>query len=175
MAWPCQRRNTGVAVTRGRTVVRQPDVQALDVRGDGSLRYGTRIDLTHNGQTVQLMSVPLERGCSEHASTSSAGETLLAQGPVLEGWIDAAAAGPTPFIDDGQPANGDLTALGQDMPVSCRDNPFTEFIDYLVVDRRVLPWVDRRSFRQVTDRQQDKAVWDQISDHCPVLVELWIR
>jgi hypothetical protein len=44
-----------------------------------------------------------------------------------------------------------------------------------VVDRRVVPWVDRRSFRQVTYRQADKAVWDQLSDHCPVLVELWIR
>jgi len=37
------------------------------------------------------------------------------------------------------------------------------------------PWVDRTSFRQVTYRQDDKAVWDQLSDHCPVLVELWIR
>jgi hypothetical protein len=41
--------NTGFAVKRGLTVVRQPDFQALDIRGDGSLRYGTRIDLTHNG------------------------------------------------------------------------------------------------------------------------------
>src|SRR2546428_7637833 len=40
--------NTGFAIKRGLTVVRQPDVQALDIRGDGSLRYGTRIDLTHN-------------------------------------------------------------------------------------------------------------------------------
>jgi hypothetical protein len=30
-------------------VVRRPDFQALDVRGDGRLRYGARIDLTHNG------------------------------------------------------------------------------------------------------------------------------
>jgi endonuclease/exonuclease/phosphatase family metal-dependent hydrolase len=174
--------------------VRQPDFQALDIRGDGSLRYGTRIDLTHNGQTIQLISVHLKSGCFENASTSSACETLLAQVPVLESWIDAAAEGPTSFIvlgdfnlrltqpgdrvwvdlDDGQPANADLMALGQDMPVSCRDNTFTEFIDHLVVDRRVVPWVDRSSFRQVTYRQQDKAVWDQLSDHCPVLVELWV-
>jgi hypothetical protein len=46
-------------------------------------------------------------------------------------------------------------------------------INYLVVDRRVLPCVDRPSFRQVTHRQ--KAVWDKPSDHCPVLVELWVR
>jgi Endonuclease/Exonuclease/phosphatase family len=90
--------NTGFAVKRGLTVVRQPDFQALDIRGDGTLRYGTRIDLTHNGQTVQLMSVHLKSGCVENASTSSACETLLAEVPVLEGWIDAAAAGPMPFI-----------------------------------------------------------------------------
>jgi endonuclease/exonuclease/phosphatase family metal-dependent hydrolase len=176
-------------------VLCQPDFQALNIRGDGSLRYGTRIDLTHNGQTIQLMSVHLKSGCFENASTSSACETLLAQVPVLEGWIDTAAEGSRPFIvlgdfnrrltqvgdrvwaeiDDGEPANVDLTALGQDMPVSCRDNKFTEFIDQIVVDRRVLPWVDRSSFRHVTYRQADKAVWDQLSDHCPVLVELWMR
>jgi endonuclease/exonuclease/phosphatase family metal-dependent hydrolase len=187
--------NTGFPVRRGLTVMCQPDFTALDIREDGSLRYGTRIDLTHNGQTLQLMLVHLKSGCFENASTSSACETLLAQMPVLEGWIDTAAAGPMPFIvlgdfnrrfnqpndqvwtdlDDGKPANADLTALTQDMPVSCRDNTFTEFIDHIVVDRRVLPWVDRSSFRQVTYRQADKAVWNQLSDHCPVLVELWIR
>jgi endonuclease/exonuclease/phosphatase family metal-dependent hydrolase len=187
--------NTGFAVKRGLTVVRQPDFQALDIRADGSLHYGTRIDLTHNGQTIQLMSVHLKSGCFENASTSSACETLLAQVPILEGWIDAAAEGPTPFIvlgdfnrrfnqpgdrvwaelDDGEPANADLTALTQEMPVSCRDNTFTEFIDHIVVDPRALPWVDRSSSRQVTYRQADKAVWDQLSDHCPVLVELWMR
>jgi hypothetical protein len=52
---------------------------------------------------------------------------------------------------------------------------FAEFIDHIVVGRRVLPQVDRSVFHQVTSRQQDKAVWDQLSDHRPVLVELWIR
>jgi endonuclease/exonuclease/phosphatase family metal-dependent hydrolase len=187
--------NTGFAFKHGLTVVRQPDVKALDVRGDGRLRYGARIDLTHNGQTIQLLSVRLKSGCFDNATTSSACETLLAQVPVLEGWIDTAAQGPTPFIvlgdfnrrftqpndrvwaelDDGQPANADLTAVTQDMPISCRVNTFTEFIDHIVVERRVVPWVDRTSFRHMTYRRADKAVWDQISDHCPVLVELWSR
>jgi endonuclease/exonuclease/phosphatase family metal-dependent hydrolase len=187
--------NTGFAFKRGLTVVRQPDVTALDIRGDGSLRYGARIDLTHNGQTLQLLSVHLKSGCFENASNSSACETLLAQVPVLEGWINAAAQGSMPFVvlgdfnrrfnqagdqvwaelDDGEPANADLTTVTQDMPVSCRDNTFPEFIDHIVIDRRVVPWVDRTSFRHITYRQQDKAVWDQLSDHCPVLVELWVR
>jgi endonuclease/exonuclease/phosphatase family metal-dependent hydrolase len=187
--------NTGFAFKRGLTVVRQPDFEALDVRGDGRLRYGARIDLTYNGQTIQLLSVHLKSGCVENTSTGPDCALLLAQVPVLEGWIDAAAQGSVPFIvlgdfnrqfnvpndqvwadlDDGEPANADLTTVTQEMPISCRDNTFTEFIDHLVVDRRVLPWVDRTSFRHITDRQADKAVWDQISDHCPVLVELWIR
>jgi endonuclease/exonuclease/phosphatase family metal-dependent hydrolase len=78
-------------------------------------------------------------------------------------------------LDDGEPANADLTTVTQDMPISCRDNTFPEFIDHLVVDRRVLPWVDRSSFRHMTYRQADKAVWEKLSDHCPVLIELWIR
>jgi hypothetical protein len=75
--------NTGFAFKRGLTVVRQPDFTALDIRGDGSLRYGARIDLTQQGQTIQLKSVHLKSGCFENASTSSACETLLAQVPVL--------------------------------------------------------------------------------------------
>jgi hypothetical protein len=69
---------TNLAFKRRLTVVRQPDFQALDIQGDGSLRFGARIDLTHNGQTIQLMSVHLKSECFENASTSSACETLLA-------------------------------------------------------------------------------------------------
>jgi hypothetical protein len=63
--------------------------------------------------------------------TSSTCETLRAQVPVPEGWIDAVARGPIPFIvpgdinrrfnvpqdqvwtelDDGEPANADLTTV----------------------------------------------------------------
>jgi hypothetical protein len=59
--------------------------------------------------------------------------------------------------------------------VNCRENTFTEFTDHIIIDRRVLPRIDRTSFRQVTCRQLDKAVRDRLSDHCPVVVELWIR
>ena len=186
--------NTGFAFKRGLQVTRQPDFTALDVRGDGRLRFGARIDLIHHGQPLQLMSVHLKSGCFDNNTSSAACPDLLAQIPILEGWIDEAARGPVPFIvlgdfsrrfnlpgdrvwvelDDGEPANADLTTITQDMPVSCRDNTFTEFIDHIVFDRRSVAWVDRTSFRQITYRQADKEVWDKISDHCPVLVELWI-
>jgi hypothetical protein len=44
----------------------------------------------------------------------------------------------------------------------------------MVFDKRAAPWADATSFRQVTYRQADKSVWGQISDHCPVVVDLWI-
>jgi hypothetical protein len=82
--------------------------------------------------------------------------------PNDRGWAD---------LDDGQPAHANRPALTRDMPISCRDNTFTEFIDPIVVDRRVRPWADRTSSRQGTDRQADKPVWDRLSDPCPVLVD----
>ena len=188
--------NTGFAVKRGLTVVRQPDFQALDVRGDGSLRYGARIDLTHNGQTLPadvgapeervfrepLRPTPPVRRCWRRCPSWRAGLIRRPRGRRRSSCSGTSTAGSIrpndrvwADLDDGEPANADLTALTQEMPVSCRDNTFTEFIDHIVVDRRVLPWVDRSSFRQITYRQADKAVWDQLSDHCPVLVELWIR
>jgi endonuclease/exonuclease/phosphatase family metal-dependent hydrolase len=187
------KQNTGFAYKRGLRAVEPPDFEALNT--SGRVRRGTRLDVTHNGQTLQLMSVHLKSGCFQNGSTSSACHTLAQQISVLETWIDQAAQGADPFIvlgdfnrrlnldgddvwtelDDGQPANADLASLTKDMPISCRDNQFTTFIDHIVVDKRVVPWVDRTSFRHMTYRQADKAVWDQISDHCPVIVDLWIE
>lgn len=148
--------------------------------------------MTQGGQTFALMSVHLKSGCFQNSSTGSACNALKNQIPKLEDWIDDAAAGPHPFIvlgdfnrrlnqtgdlvweelDDEDPENADLTAVTQDMPVSCRDNQFTEFIDHIVFDKRAIAFVDRSSFRHVTFRQADKPVWNQISDHCPVVVEM---
>ena len=186
--------NTGFAFKKGLNVTKRPDFQALDV---GSVRYGTRIDLTHNGRTLKLMSVHLKSGCFPKSSSpsSDACQKLEAQIPILENWIDAAANGPDPFIvlgdfnrrleqdgdlvwaelDDGVPANADLVAAGEDMPISCRDNFFTDFIDQIVFDKRAAVWFDPTSFRQMTFRQADRDSWDLISDHCPVVAELWIR
>ena len=52
---------------------------------------------------------------------------------------------------------------------------FTDFIDHLVFDQRAIAFVDRSSFRHVTYRQADRAVWDKLSDHCPVVVEMWVQ
>jgi endonuclease/exonuclease/phosphatase family metal-dependent hydrolase len=188
------KQNTGFAYKKGLSVQIQPDFEDLDV-SNGGLRYGSRIDLTIGGQTFMLMSVHLKSGCFENSMSGSNCNTLFRQVPVLEGWIDAAAAGPNPFVilgdfnrrvnqpgdsvwselDDSQPANADLTAITAEMPISCHDNQFKEFIDHIVFDKRSIALVDRTSFRHVNYRQADKDDWDKISDHCPVMVEMWFQ
>ena len=187
------KQNTGFAYKKGLTVQERPDVQTLDV-SNGGLRRGTRIDVTHGGHTLALMSVHLKSGCFDNDSSGSACNTLMTQIPKLEEWIDDTAGGPNPFIvlgdfnrrlnvpadvvwtnlDDSQPANADLLAVTENMPISCRDNEFTAFIDHIVVDKRAAAFVDRSSFRQVTFRQDDRPVWNMISDHCPVVIEMWV-
>lgn len=186
--------NTGFAYKRGLNVTPRADFEDLDTTGTDRLRYGARIDVEHNGETLKLMSVHLKTGCWQEGITTSACTTFQAQIPVLEAWVDEAALDTEPFIvlgdfnrrfnlpgdpvwadlDDEEPANADLTTITQNMPISCRDNKFTEFIDHIVFDRRAVEWADPSSFRHMTFRQQDEEVWDKISDHCPVIVEMWI-
>lgn len=186
--------NTGFAFKKGLNVQPRSDFEDLDVSG-GSLRYGARIDLTHNGHTFQIMSVHLKSGCFHNGMSGSACNKLFSQIPVFEGWIDQAAAAPDKVIvlgdfnrrlnqsgdtvwtniDDAQPPNADLTSITENMPISCRDNQYTEFIDHIVFGKQAIAFVDRSSFRHVTYRQADKEVWDKISDHCPVMVEMWVQ
>jgi endonuclease/exonuclease/phosphatase family metal-dependent hydrolase len=186
--------NTGFAYKKGLSVQPREDFTDIDV-SNGSLRRDTRIDLTHQGKTFHLMSVHLKSGGFDNGSSGSACQKLFTQVPKLEQWIDDAAAGPNPFIvlgdfnrrfnrpedlvwtnlDDAEPPNADLTAITEHMPISCRDNKFTDFIDHLVFDKRAIAFVDRSSFRHVTYRQADREVWNKISDHCPVVVEMWVQ
>jgi endonuclease/exonuclease/phosphatase family metal-dependent hydrolase len=188
------KQNTGFAVRRGLMAERLPDFEALDIAQNGTLRYGTQVSLTINSQTLIFMSVHLKSGCFNNGSSSTACSRLGMQVPVLESWIDDAAMDSVPFVvmgdfnrrfnrfgddvwselDDGEPANADLTAITENMPISCRDNEYTEFIDHIVFDARSTQWVDRSSFRHVSYRQADKDVWNKISDHCPVVVEMWV-
>lgn len=138
-----------------------------------------------------MLSVHLKSGCFDAAFGGSSCTKLFQQIPKLEEWIDAEADGDDPFvvlgdfnrrlniegddvwaeIDDGQPANADLTTITENKCISCRDNQFEHFIDHMVFDKRSWTWVEDSSFRQQTYRQADQTVWGQISDHCPVVVD----
>ncbi len=185
------RQNTGFAYKKNLNVQEQPDFQDIDV-SKGNLRRGARIDVTFGGQTLKLMSVHLNSGCFSNDSSGSACNDLFRQVPILEGWIYAATNDSKPVIvlgdfnrrfntkgdivwanlDDSEPAHADLTSVTENMPISCRDNRFTTFIDHIVFDKRSIEIVDRSSFQHFTYRQADRADWGKISDHCPVIVEL---
>lgn len=185
--------NTGFAYKSGLTVAEQPDFSALNT--SGGVRHGTRLDVTHNGQTIRLMSVHLKSGCFSNNNSGRACTTLAGQIPILEGWIDEAAQLPQPFVllgdfnrrfnehgdlvwanlDDSQPPNSDLTTVTNEMPISCRDNDFVRFIDHLVLDKRAIQWFEHSSFRHLTFRQADREEWDRIPDHCAVVSDLWIQ
>ncbi|WP_026210086.1 endonuclease/exonuclease/phosphatase family protein [Flexithrix dorotheae] len=189
------KQNTGFIWKKGLSVEIQPDFTALDVSGGGRLRYGARIDVTFKDKTIKLVSLHMKSGCFDNSMSGSSCETLMDQIPVLESWIDTAATKDEPFIllgdfnrrfnldsdrvwseiDDAEPANADLTTVTLNMPLSCRDNRYTEYIDHIVFDKKSFEWVDLSSFRQVNYRQADKADWDKISDHCPVVIEIWVE
>ncbi|MBB6521460.1 endonuclease/exonuclease/phosphatase family protein [Pseudoteredinibacter isoporae] len=186
--------NTGFAYKKGLNVTPREDFKALNIERE---RRGTRIDLEHNGKTIRLMSVHLKSGCfsNESSSINYACQVLQKQVPVLEQWIDESARLADGFIilgdfnrrvnavgdlvwrawDDREPANADLTSITADMPISCRDNRYTTFIDHIVLDKRAANWFDQASFRHVNFRQADKRKWNKISDHCPIVGELWVE
>ena len=148
-----------------------------------------------NGHAFQLMSVHLKSGCFHNGNSGSACDKFFSQIPELERWIDDVAVSPDPFIilgdfnrrlnisgdvawsnlDDAQPENADLTAVTENMPISCRDNEFIEFIDHIVFGKRAIEFADRSTFRHVTFRQADRKHWDKISDHCPVVIDLVVK
>lgn len=185
------RQNTGFAYKKGLDVTRLPDFDALDV-SNGGLRHGARIGVAYGDSQLQLMSVHLKSGCFDNAAQGRDCRQLLRQVPVLEAWIDQHAAGSDPLVvlgdfnrrltersdpvwaelDDGQPANADLTAITEGQSVACRDNRFPGFVDHIVFDLRSVAFVDQSSFRQVNLRPEDRSHWDAISDHCPLIVDL---
>ena len=69
----------------------------------------------------------------------------------------------------------DMIEAGEEMPISCRDNTFIDFIDHIVMDKRATAWFEPSSFRHVTFRQADSDNWNLISDHCPVVAEFWVE
>lgn len=187
--------NTGFIYKKGLSVQVRPDYTELDIHGNQSLRYGTRIDVTVNGKTIKMMSVHMKSGCFDDARSGNSCETLMQQIGVLEAWIDKAADDEEPFIilgdfnrrfnkpgdtvwaeiDDGVPIHADLTTVTYGQSINCRDNRYPDYIDHIVFDNRAIEWVDLSSFQNVNYDYSTSSDWDKISDHCPVIIELEIE
>ncbi len=126
-------------------------------------------------------------------------QRLARQVPLLEQWIDAHAAAGTPFavlgdfnrrlarerhtardrhgrliamwpeIDDGDPAEADLTNVtaGQPYHTCSLGERYEDFIDHIVLSRSLAAQLVPGSFEQITyDREDSRRA--RLSDHCPI-------
>lgn len=176
----------GFAIRRTVPYTRNPDHVALGL-GNRGLRNG--VDVTLNTpEPVRLLAVHLKSGCnSGRAPTDRDCDTLFAQVPVLERWVDARAAERVPFavlgdwnrrligrgdamwaeLDDGEPAEADLElAGGTDSRPKCKQR-YREFIDFVVLSRTAAARAVPGSFAEYTYGIPEEQ---HPSDHCPVSV-----
>lgn len=178
------RQAVGFAIRKDMAFDRHADVTSL-MRGNEQLRSGVDITLRPEGRTpIRLLGIHLKSGCFS-GSEAKACPIFQDQIPALEAWIDGAAAGPDRFavlgdwnrrlalpgdmiwteIDDGDPANADLTLADAGKPPAC-DPRYDSFIDHIVLDRRAAD--DRTGFSETLYAPGEK----HYSDHCPIAVTL---
>ena len=177
----------GFAIRKGLDFIRNPDLAAL---GLGNVDLRTGVDITIGGRTpLRLLAVHLKSGCnSGRAPTDHDCDVLFAQASVLERWIDARAAEPSPFgvlgdwnrrvasrgdafwaeVDDGAPANADLTLAAGRQGASCKQR-YREFIDHIALDSRAAVQAVPGSFAEYTYGLPEA---EHPSDHCPVSIAL---
>ncbi|MEE9250270.1 MAG: endonuclease/exonuclease/phosphatase family protein [Alphaproteobacteria bacterium] len=176
----------GFAIRKGIRYSRNPDLDALGVN---DTRWG--VDITvHETTPLRLLAIHLKSGCSQDPPWSSkpACKTLFQQLPVLERWIDRRAAEGVPFIvlgdfnrrltlpgdvfwdaiDDGEPANADLTLAAEHRTSQCLKR-FPYFIDHIVLGRTATQLADPGSF-EVLIYDGPEAAYP--SDHCPVALRI---
>ena len=177
------RQAVGFAIRKDLAFTRSPDVTALQV-GNPNLRSGVDITIKPaKGRSLRLLAVHLKSGCFQ-GTKEPACPQLLQQIPVVTGWVDAAASGPTRFavlgdwnrrlalpgdsfwqtINDGNPPNADLRLADAGVTPRC-DPKYHDFIDHIVLDKRA--GADFRSFREITF-----PAGQHPSDHCPIAVDL---
>lgn len=178
------RQAVGFAVRRTLAFDRNPDLEALMLRNP-QLRSGVDITLRPAGQApIRLLAVHLKSGCFQ-GTTGDACSILVQQMPIVEEWIDRAAAGPMRFavlgdwnrrlavgidllwkdIDDSDPPNADLRLADEGTAPAC-DPRYSSFIDHIVLDKRA--GADMTGFSETLYAPNGK----HYSDHCPIAVTL---
>ena len=188
------RQRTGFAVRKGIEVIQNPDYDALNV--SGGLRYGTDITVSTDNEKIRLLSVHLKSGCFTKpldglGSGRGACDKLSRQVPILEDWIDDRASEGIPFavmgdfnrrlnisgddlwdeIDDGVPANADLTKVTEGRTSDCFSGQYPQYIDHIVLDKLSTGWLVANSFDQEL-YGQPIANQSKLSDHCAIAVTL---
>jgi endonuclease/exonuclease/phosphatase family metal-dependent hydrolase len=158
-------------------------------------RAGLQLTLTATAaKPIELLVVHLKSGCSRDPldSGTEACELLAAQARALGQWIAAQAARRTRFIvlgdfnRGGPPDAGDrfwallgprhFHASSTMLPfANCTwGAPYREFIDHILVSRKLVDSLPTQPFSQLRYDQRD-AARHQLSDHCPVGLSLNVR
>lgn len=171
-----------------------PDYEALNT---SRLREGVDFEVTLPGEsapTVRVLGVHLKSGCFSddyRTAGSDACVKLATQVPLLEAWVDARATEGVPYmvvgdfnrrlhatdpfwleLDDQQPAGADLEmTYGAARPL-CWDSRYDQYVDHLVLGGPAIPLFVADSFREFVYPAADDAFRDQLSDHCPLLIDL---
>jgi endonuclease/exonuclease/phosphatase family metal-dependent hydrolase len=178
---------TGFAVRKNFNVIQNEDYDDLNVTG--GLRHGTYITVIIGDIEIRMLSVHLRSGCWEVplSTDKEACNKLREQLAELETWIDARAAEGEPFIllgnfnrrfdilgdtfwseiDDGEPANADLSRVTKDKINECWNKIYPMFIDHIVLDRLASDWVFEDSFSQLV-YTEGTELKKKLSDHCPL-------
>ena len=151
-------------------------------------REGTAALLDVNGQEVWVASIHLKSGCfTDDIGSSDTCKTLARQIPILEDWLDAKSSAGIPVallgdfnrqidrgvdevrkdLDDGQPVG--VFKFPHKEPLLCeafKPTPRTS-IDYVIVNEPLWEFV-----KQPIDTPNLNISDRQISDHCPVFVDV---
>jgi endonuclease/exonuclease/phosphatase family metal-dependent hydrolase len=185
----------GFAWRRGLTVVRNPDLAALDLRPTArrSLRRGADITVrSGEGPPIRLLSVHLDGGCavgSIRQPNSRDCQGLGQQAEILRDWIAARRQEGVAFAILGdfnrRMGRGDeffamlAEAAPLASPASAFHNPCPTrhgaarpFIDHILLGGPARDWVVRDSFRVMVYVERDAAIRERLSDHCPISVRL---
>ncbi|MEM7033008.1 MAG: endonuclease/exonuclease/phosphatase family protein [Chloroflexota bacterium] len=180
---------------QGFTVKPLPDYDALTL--GGSLRPGALLEISAADKTVTLMNIHLKARCPDNnvplfESDKRDCQRLAAQVPLLEDWIDEQASQDKPIIvlgdfnrrfeapdrfwpeiDDGVPANADLSRVTEDREGKCwPERRLRTFIDHIVYDQLTSQMILADSVWQHRFLTEHQTYEDVLSDHCPLSVDV---
>ncbi|MFT8419154.1 MAG: endonuclease/exonuclease/phosphatase family protein [Acetobacter sp.] len=179
--------HTALAVRRGLSVQRNPDVTALALSPTTQqhrLRSGVDISLHTHSMDLRILVVHLKTGCWDNplSETHHACPILFQQFQALRDWLTERAKQGEPFaiigdfnrrmtrtdplfvsLDQVTPLV--LVTAGQASP--CQNGSY--FIDHILLGGAAQKWLDPTSLRVMTLPQNGTRT---LSDHCPVSITL---
>jgi len=181
----------GLAVRRSISVLRNPDLTALDVEPAEKFPLRDGLDVTlgfPGGARLRVLVVHLKTGCQIDVLRRSRRPQcglLARQVPVLAAWVAARRAEESPFMvlgdfnrvfDAPEEFGAALAAAAPLTRVTAGyENPCwngAPFIDHIFLGGKARSWLEPGSLRVQIFREAGASWKQRLSDHCPVSVRL---